>query len=226
MDPAYLNMYDTLLQLPLFQGMGRDDLAQVVGHTRFEFSRHHSGEVVASEGDRCLAMLFLIKGDVEASTTADDKRMVMGEKLSAPDILQPERLFGLTQRYTMTFEVTSGQCDILSLSKGEVNRLLGEFEIFRTNFINIVSAQTQRLAHMPWRTPPRSIREKVARFFINHCRYPAGEKTCHITMQTLANEIGESRLNVSRELHSLEKENLILLGRERICIPHLENLFM
>ena len=226
MDPAYLNMYDTLLQLPLFQGMGRDDLAQVVGHTRFEFFRHHSKEMVASEGDRCLAMLFLIKGEVEASTTADDKRMVMGEKMSAPDIIQPERLFGLTQRYTMTFEVASEQCDILSLSKGEVNRLLGEFEIFRTNFINIISAQTQRLAHMPWRTPPRSIREKIARFFINHCRYPAGEKTCRITMQTLANEIGESRLNVSRELHRLEKENLIQLTRERICIPHLENLFM
>ena len=49
---------------------------------------------------------------------------------------------------------------------------------------------------------------------------------CRITMQTLASEIGESRLNVSRELHRLEKENLIQLTRERICIPHLENLFI
>ncbi|MBO4851319.1 MAG: Crp/Fnr family transcriptional regulator [Prevotella sp.] len=226
MDLANLNMYDTLLQLPLFQGMGRDDLVQVVGHTRFAFSRHRVYEVVAREGERCQALLFLIRGTLHAVTAADDKRMEMEETVYAPDILQPEHLFGLTQRYSMTFEVTSQQCDILSLGKGEVNRLLGDFEIFRTNFLNIVSAKTQRLSRTPWKTRPRSIREKLARFFVNHCRYPAGEKICHITMQTLANEIGESRLNVSKELHQLEKENLIVLARERVCIPRLENLFM
>jgi hypothetical protein len=33
-----LQLYDQLLQFPLFQGMSRDDLSQVAGHTKFDVS--------------------------------------------------------------------------------------------------------------------------------------------------------------------------------------------
>ena len=43
-------------------------------------------------------------------------------------------------------------------------------------------------------------------------------------METLAQDIHESRLNLSRELNSMNEEGLIRLSRGKIEIPALENL--
>lgn len=43
-------------------------------------------------------------------------------------------------------------------------------------------------------------------------------------MVRLAREIGESRLNVSKALHELERQGLLEMGRERIVVAALEKL--
>lgn len=225
MDIAGLNMYDTLLRLPLFQGMGQDDLAQVVGHTRFEFSRYKRHDILIQEGEMCRGLTFLTKGLLTTIHTSDNRQLEVREQLPAPTVLQPESLFGLTQRYSMTIIASSEHCDTLSISKEEVNRLLGTFELFRTSLLNIISTQAQRRSHLPWRTRPHSIREKIVRFIIDHCQYPAGAKDIRIRMQSLATEIGESRLNVSRALHAMASERLLEMSREHIHIPRLEDMF-
>lgn len=225
MDIAGLNMYDTLLQLPLFQGMGQEDLAQVVGHTRFEFSRYKCHDILIQENEPCRGLVFLTKGQITTIHTSDNHLMEVRELVFAPTLLQPECLFGLTQRYSQTFVASTERCDTLSISKEEVNRLLGTYELFRTSLLNIISTQSQRRSHLPWRSRPRSIREKIVRFFSDHCQYPAGEKVISVKMQSIATEIGESRLNVSKTLHTLEEEGLLSIGRAFIHIPRLEDLF-
>ena len=225
MDIAGLNMYDTLLRLPLFQGMGQDDLAKVVGHTRFEFSRYKRHDILVQEGEPCRGLMFLTKGEITTIRTSDNHLTEVREQVPAPTLLQPESLFGLTQRHSMTFIASSEQCDTLSISKEEANRLLGTYELFRTSLLNIICTQAQRRSHLPWRSHPRSIREKIVRFISDHCQYPAGEKDIRIRMQSLATAIGESRLNVSRALHAIEEEGLLSISREHIHIPRLEELF-
>ena len=225
MDIGGLNMYDTLLRLPLFQGMGQEDLAKVVGHTRFEFSRYKLHDILIQEGEACRGLVFLTKGQLTTIHTSDNREVEVREQLPAPTVLQPESLFGLTQRYSMTFIASSEQCDTLSISKEEANRLLGTYELFRTSLLNIICTQAQRRSHLPWRSRPRSIREKIVRFISDHCQYPAGEKDIRIRMLSLATEIGESRLNVSRALHAMASESLLELSREHIHILHMEDMF-
>ena len=225
MEVSGLNIYDTLLQLPLFQGMGQNDLTQVVGHTRFEFSRHEKNDVIVQEGHPCTSMVFLTRGVLSIRSISDNHYVEVVEQVNAPILLQPEHLFGLTQRYSQTFIACSERCDTLSISKEEVNRLLGTFEIFRTNLLNIISTQSQRRARIPWRLHPRSIHEKIVRFFVDHCQYPSGEKSIHMKMQVLATEIGESRLNVSKALHKMEESGLLKVSREHIHIPRMEDFF-
>ena len=78
----------------------------------------------------------------------------------------------------------------------------------------------------PWRRCPQSLRERVIRFFVQHCTYPAGHKTFCILMERLAEELNDSRLNVSRVLNLLQEERLLELHRGRIEIPQLEHLLM
>lgn len=209
--------------LPLFQGMSSTDLTSVAGKTKFAFHRVAKGKKVVSEGDQCQHLFFLLEGSLQVTSWADDNSYSMVEEMIAPDVIQPERIFGLTQRYTKTFTALT-ECRLIGISKAEVLRLSEEHMIFQLNLLNIISTQSQRITHQPWRVRPQGIRNKIIRFVETHSMRPAGEKTLYIKMETLATLIAESRLNVSKELNAMHQEGLINITRGIIHIPALEKL--
>lgn len=222
---ASLQLYDLLLQFPLFQGMSRNELAQVVGHTRFDFSKHSAGKTIAREGDVCHELRFLLNGSLQVETYSDDRAYRVVEQLQAPSMVQMETLFGLTQRYTHTY-VAASDVNFVTLSKEEVMKLMDQFLIFRLNLLGLLATQNQKLMHQPWRRHPADLTERVIRFFTSHCLYPAGAKTFYILMTRLAAEVGDSRLDVSRTLNALQRSGVLTLHRGRIEIPSLERLLM
>lgn len=209
--------------LPLFQGMSSNDLTSVAGKTKFAFHRVEKGKKVVSEGDQCQSLFFLLEGSLQVTSRADDNSYSIVEEMTAPDVIQPERIFGLTQRYTKTFTALT-VCRLIGISKAEVLRLSEEHLIFQLNLLNIISTQSQRITHQPWRVRPQGIRNKIIRFVETHSMRPAGEKTLYIKMETLATLIAESRLNVSKELNAMHQEGLINITRGIIHIPALEKL--
>ena len=219
------SIFEKLLELPLFLGMSHNDLSQVVAQTKFGFHRVAKGKEVVQEGDPCEHIFFLVKGTLQVESQADDHSYRIIETMTAPDILQPERIFGLTQRYSKTFTAMT-ECQLMSINKSETLRLSEEHIIFQLNLLNIISTQSQRITHQPWRAQPQGIRNKIIRFVETHSMRPAGEKTLYIKMETLASLIAESRLNVSRELNRMHQDGLIQLTRGIIHVPALEQLLM
>lgn len=216
-------LYDSLLELPLFQGMSRNDLDEVVSKTKFGFVKYATGKHVVREDEPCTHLYFLMSGTLTATAHADDHSYTLDEELRAPDLLQPEHIFGLHQRFTHTF-TTATPCSLMRIDKAEVLRLAQSYEIFRLNLLNIVCTQSQKLMRHPWRPQPPTIRQKVTAFVETHSLRPTGRKKLHIKMETLARLIGESRLNLSRELNAMHQENLIVLSRSTINFPALERL--
>ena len=222
---ATLQIYEKLLLFPLFQGMSRDDLELVAGHTRFGFSKMNQGSTVVTEGDDCRQLLFLINGTLRVETMADDRSYMVVEQLEAPVILQPEVIFGYTQRYTHTY-IAKTDVNLITVGKDEVLRLSEDFLVFRLNLLNLFATQTQKTARMLWQHVPDSLENRIVRFFAQHCLYPAGPKVFHILMNRLANELNDSRLDVSRALNALQHEGKIELRRGRVVIPQMERLLM
>lgn len=222
---ASLQIYEKLLQFPLFQGMSRDDLELVAGHTRFGFSKVSPGKTAIAEGEACTHLYFLINGTLRVETTADDKGYKVVEHMSAPYILQPEAIFGYSQRYTHTYVVENG-ANFITIDKDEVLRLSEDFLVFRLNLLNLYATHAQKLSRQFWRYAPVSLSDRIVRFFVQHCVYPAGPKTFHILMNRLAAEVNDSRLDVSRVLNRLQQEGKIVLHRGRVEIPQMERLLM
>ena len=222
---AVLQIYDRLLQFPLFQGMSRDDLEIVAGHTRFGFQKVTAGRQIIHAGDPCTHLYFLINGTLKIETFSDDSRYSVIEQMSSPYILQQESIFGYYQRYTHNFYALT-DANFLTLDKEEVVRLSEDFLVFRLNLMNHLATQSQKLIQMQWRRSPLSLRERIVRFFFQHTLYPAGPKTVHILMERLAEEVNDSRLNVSRALNRMQETGVIELHRGRIEIPQLERLLM
>lgn len=220
-----MQFYDQLLQFPLFQGLSHNELLQMAGQTKFGFQKLAEGKNVIREDEPCHHLLFLTKGQLTITHHSDDHAYSVVEQVHAPWLLQPEVLFGTLTRYTLTAQAATA-VHLMTLSKDEVLRLMSDFLIIHLNMLNMLSAQVQRRSHLPWRRAPQDLHERIIRFLLDHCLYPAGPKEFRILMQRLADEVGDSRLDVSRELNKMQAAGLIALHRGRIEIPSIERLLM
>lgn len=212
-----------MLELPLFQGMSMSDLNEVVATTKLGFEKAPQGKTLFNEGMPYTHILLLTSGALKAVCRADNGSYTLTETIYAPAVIEPERLFGFNQHFMRAY-TTLSTCQFVTLSKAEVMHLTSHHEIFVLNMLNIISTQSQRLARQPWRAKPQTIGQKIARFVETHTLRPAGTKVLSIKMETLAHEISESRLNVSRELNRMHIEGMINIARGQITIPALEHL--
>ena len=95
-------LHKKLISLPLFVGMGHEELSEIIAKTKFDFKKANPGETIVREGEKSGQLLLLVDGDIQTSTYADDHGYEVCEYLRAPLALQPERTFGLAQRYSST----------------------------------------------------------------------------------------------------------------------------
>lgn len=220
-----LKLHNSLQQLPLFQGMSNADLTNIIEHTKFGFAKVLKGKTVIQENDECTNLVFLLNGTLYAHSVSDDHSYKVIETLNAPAVIQPERLFGLTPRFSSTF-LAASDVNLMTLDKNEAVFLTNKFIIFRINLFNMFTTQTQKMIRQSWRKRPTDTRQRIIRFIENRCIRPAGDKEIQIHMETLADEINEGRLNVSKVLNRMDKEGLIQLHRGGIYVPALEKLLM
>ena len=223
MKNTNLKFYDQLLKLHLFQGVGRSDLAQIVGHSKIGFESVEEGETIAHSGDNYEKMLFLTSGKAKVIVAAFDNSYSITETVSAPYTILPERIFGLSQSFPRTF-VALTKCNILTMSKEEILKLTDDILIFRLNLLNTYTTMVQKKDNELWKKQPQSLEKRIANWMLARCLRPAGEKEVKIKMETLAQELNDSRLDISTALNSMQKAGLLTLSRGKIYIPHAEKL--
>ena len=136
------------MSLPLFLGMSSNDISNLLTTFPIAYHVYGDGKVVAQADTACNSLIFLVRGKMRVSTTADDHGYTIEELFEAPNVVQPERLFGISPRYTRTF-TTAGQCAVMCIAKNDVVKLSATYDIFRINLLNLFSTQAQRLARIP-----------------------------------------------------------------------------
>ena len=212
-----------LLQQPLFQGMAVDDLVDIVTHMPLGFHKYAEGKTVIKAMDPCKSLLFITDGKVSICTESVDKHYRIEEEFHAPFLPEPECLFGLRQYHLRTLTAVT-DCNCISIRKENVTQLLDTYAIFRINFINILSTQSQRQQRRILMPHSGSLRSRIISFMVDRCMKPAGPKLFHINMRTLAEEMGVDKRKISQVLHELCDEDKVELSRSRITVKAMENL--
>ena len=217
-------MYDNLLQLPLFQGLSKDDLTSIIEKVKLHFLSYKKDQTIALQGVPCQQLTFLLGGEIILSTTDETFGYTLSETISAPLIIEPYSLFGMHPHFSATYHAKANT-QILTIDKSYIFGELDNYKIFRLNYLNLLSNRCQTLQHKIW---DGHINECVENKFINfirlRCQKPTGEKTLKITMEDLATLIDETRINVSRVLNEWQKLGLLQLRRKEIYIPAFENI--
>ena len=216
-------MYDTLLSLPLFQGMSQADFNSLLQKIRLDFVRYESGCTIISAGDRCSSLAFLINGTVESSRTGMNGSFTFMECIDAPYLIEPYSMFGRMGSYQRTYTAV-GPCSFLMVDKQYIYTELGKYNICRMNLLNILSGRVQQLDSHIWSLNGMNLKERIIHFIKGLSDIQNGQKRLAIKMNDLAVLMDATRLNVSKELNTLEADGLISLRRKEILVPALENL--
>ena len=217
------SMFDTLLQLPLFQGLSLEDLTNILAKVKLQFAKWKAGTTIARRDDPCNQIIFLLKGEISATTPAAENLYQCVEHYEAPYLVEPQAMFGMDTRYVSTYTAKE-TADTVSIAKPFVTGELFKYEIFRLNYINIVSNRAQTLRRRLWTPNNGDVGERIARFIANCVERPYGEKLLKIKMEDLARIVNDTRLNVSHALNAMQDKGLVELHRGEIAVPHLEDL--
>lgn len=218
-------MYDTLLQLPLFQGLAHEDFTSILGKVKLHFTKHKAGEVLVKKGAVCRELVFVLNGEIASSSSSADNSYTFTEFFNAPYLIEPQALFGMNTTYVSN-HVASTEVHTVTISKAFVMTDLFKYEIFRLNYMNIISNRAQTCYSRLWMKAPENIEARIAEFILSHIERPTGEKVLKVKMEELANAINDTRLSVSKALNSMQEAGLLELHRGEIVIPEVERLIL
>lgn len=211
-------MFDTLLQLPLFQGLCHEDFTSILDKVKLHFIKHRTGEIIIKNGSPCTQLCFLLKGEISIVTNAPQNVYTVIEQMGAPYLIEPQSLFGMYTTYASSY-IARTEVHSVSISKDFIINDLFKYDIFRLNYMNMISNRAQTLYAKLWEEPAQDLRDRTIRFFLLHCEKPQGEKIFKIKMDDLARCLDDTRLNISKTLNEMQDNGLIELSRKEIRIP-------
>lgn len=216
-------MFDTLLQLPLFQGLAQEDFTNILAKVKLHFTKYKGGELIAGKDSLCDRLTFMLQGVISATTLSADSSYAFTEYYTAPYLIEPQSLFGMKTCYAATY-ASEGESNAISIDKPFMMRELFKYDIFRMNYMNIVSNRVQVLHGNLWAGCADGLEERISAFIMSRAERPNGMKMLKIKMEELARILNDTRANISKTLNAMQDKGLLELHRGEILIPRIEKL--
>ena len=214
--------YALLTRLPLLQGISSTDLLSWEDTLRLDLDEFPaSKQPLIRQGENCTLLLYLVEGELQREHRSSDGLYATRSLLSAPAVIEVDRLFGLYPTYEYTY-CAKTEVKMLSIRKSLLGSHLMKSEVFRLNLLNTLSAIAQKRLAALCPQQSNNVEERLKNFVGTLFQDCEGEVELSIKMTDLARYMGDSRLIVSRLLNRLDKEGSILLGRERFTIKDIQ----
>ena len=206
-------MYESLMCLPYFQGMSKDEITAILDKVKLVFNRHSDGERIAAQGSPCNSLTLLVRGKLTSKCVAPDGRYTLIEELTTPFAFEPYSLFGKRPSYKATYTAKS-DVSLLTIDKQYIYGVLDKYEVFRMNLLNLLSNKAEQLHTHIWSISPQPLEGRLAHFVRSLCTTPHGPKTLRIKMDDLATLLDDTRLNISRVLNKWQQSGIIEMHRK------------
>ena len=137
-------MYESLLRLPYFQGMSKDDITAILGKVTLEFKRYGDGDIIFRKGEKCDKFTILTQGKLSGVSNAPDRSYSITEEYDTPFTIESYSIFGYDTKYRRDY-ISKGDSTILYIDKQYIFGELSKHNIFTINLLNIISRKTQQM---------------------------------------------------------------------------------
>ncbi|MCH5224338.1 MAG: cyclic nucleotide-binding domain-containing protein [Muribaculaceae bacterium] len=206
-----LTMYETIMELPLFKGIGEEQLSQLLEKTSLEFLRKKTGEIIYKEGESVGSIDFVLSGRVKIAHRLKNFDIELDEILGPGDIIGGHNLFGLETSYPGDVTAFS-MASIMRIEKREYMRILMSDPIYMLNFVNYLSAGCQRVPRVVTEEGEPSISRTLSSLIVSFMALRVNESLLIGSDRELARYCGVDEEEFTKWKRRMMDEKKISLG--------------
>lgn len=212
------SIFSILMELPLFSGVTREKMSDVVGKAKFHFLKYPKGTTFINVGEPCTHLKFILNGKVRITIPNSDGRFSVSQTLIAPDVIAPDFMFGMATVYPCS-ALGLEDTNILQISKSDYLDILNTDPIFLLNYLNLLAMNAQKAVDGVLSITMGSIEERIA-FWIIALSKPSGRDiVLQCRQRDLYSVFGVQRSTFMGVLQSLRERGLIDYTPTSISVP-------
>lgn len=175
------------------------------------------GEVVLREDANIQTIPIVMRGSLRVMRTEEDGREILLYYLGTGESCVMSILGGIHQETSKVKAIAEEETEIMLVPASKINRLLREHPEWMKYFFRIYHERFVELLDVVNAIAFRKMDERLLMLLQKKCEF-TGNKILQVTHEQLANELGTSRVVVSRLLKQMQDENLVILGRNKITL--------
>lgn len=204
-------MYEMLMDLPLFKGVGKDQISYFLEKTNIDFLNYSDSATVVDCGDPVKMIKFVISGRVRIIHPLNSASISVEEIAGFGRVLGAERLFGITTGYPYRVEALS-KTSVMEFSKEQYVNLLHSDRIYILNFFNYLSLRAQRPVEAMMHYSHDDIRNRLCVLISMLTDPGSAGLAINATDEALAGYCGKTREEVSAWKGAAQEAGLITVS--------------
>ncbi len=217
------SIYDTLMGLPLFQGVSRLKLSELVEKVPFHFIKYRDGENIISAGDKCNSLVFIVSGQARIDTPCQNKRIHFLETVSAPNVIGHDYLFGKITHYPFSVHAR-GICGTLQITKSDYINMLQNDKVFLFNILNTLSRSTQMHKASILSLTKGTIGERIAQMVTSITHPDSTDIKISFRQKDFSTMLGAQRTSFVNALQHMKDAGIIDFNLSEISIKDRDKL--
>lgn len=217
------SMYEILMGLPLFNGVSRERISEVVGRAPFHFLKYLEGEKVIEPGEAYTHIKFVISGAVRSTITSPNGRFQVSQTLQAPNVIAPEFLFGRNTSYPAEV-VALEPAGIMQIAKTDYVDILNADKVFLFNFLNTLSVNAQKAIDGVLAVAAGSLEERIAFWIIALTQRGGTDVKLVGRQRDLYSLFGVQRTSFISTLESMRERGIIEYDQHEIRVKSRRTL--
>jgi CRP-like cAMP-binding protein len=210
-------MYEMIMDLPLFKGVGKDQVSLFLEKTNIGFQNYAPGEIMADLGDPVRMVRFVISGEISLVHPLAEAGITVEEQTGFGKVIGADRLFGLATGYPYK-AVAVTPTSIMEFSKEQYVNLLHSDRIYMLNFFNYLSLRAQRPVDSTMTYCRGNIDARLAQLLSIMTEPAAHHVVVKGTEDALARYCSASQQQVREWKERMETRNLIRYDSDTIWI--------
>lgn len=184
----------------------------------FGFAKTFSeGETILNENAYIKAIPIVIKGCIRVMRTDEDGREILLYYIKSGESCIMSFLGGLHQDTSKVKAIAEEETEILFIPIDKASMLIKEFPEWLDYIFRLYHKRFEELLQVVNAVAFKKLDERLLSFIKNKCVLTKSN-TLYISHEQIANELGTSRVVVSRLLKQMEDEYLVKLGRNKISL--------
>lgn len=217
------SMYDILMQLPVFQGVGRPKISEIVEKIKFHFLKYQPGAQIARRGEECTHLKFLISGNIRSEMTNNNGKIKVSEEIHSPNVLAPNHMFGRNTSYPADIYAVD-ETGIMQIDKASFIQMLQNEPIFLINLLNIISRRSQKSIETFLSLSSGDMKEKLAFWVLSFTQRKSTNIRIICKQKDLYSFFGVQRSVFMNALNELKEEGVIDFTNREIIVLDRDRL--